>query len=254
MHRRTILTAAALAACHCYPRYGLNGFAAQEPEGSLGKSSGFKSGVVNPSATGNKANQRVFNGESLEDWMTLEGGAVKFGWQAKDGVIFLKRSLVKAGHIVTKMEFGDFELGFEWKIAKGGNSGIKYRVRKYDNRTLGCEYQIYDPNGKSVDPKNKTASLYDLYAPDESVQPHPAGEWNNAKIIVRSNQIEHWLNGTQVVQATVGDTEWERRIASSKFNEAPDFSKNRCGRIMLTDHGSDVFYRKFEFTTFETDC
>jgi len=200
------------------------------------------------------ATSTVFQGESLDDWMTLDGGPVRIGWQAKDGEIFLKRSLIKAGHIVTKKEFGDFELAFEWKIAKGGNSGIKYRVRKYGDRTLGCEYQIYDPNGKEVQPINKTASLYDLYAPDPSVKVLEPGKWNTAKIVVKGDRIEHWLNGSIVVQATVGDSQWQKRLSESKFNDAKDFAKNKCGRIMLTDHGSDVSYRKFEFTTFETPC
>lgn len=186
--------------------------------------------------------------------MTLEGNPVTFGWKAKDGEIFLKRSLLKAGHIVTKQEFGDFELSFDWKIAKAGNSGIKYRVRKYGDRTLGCEYQIYDPAGKDVDAKNKTASLYDLYEPSDSVQMKAPGEWNTAKISVRNQHIEHWLNGTLVVQAVVGDNQWDQRIALSKFNDAEQFGRNPCGRIMLTDHGSDVFYKNFDFKLFETKC
>lgn len=196
----------------------------------------------------------VFKGESLDGWMTLEGQAVRSGWEAKGGEIFLKRGVLRAGHIITRKEFGDFELSFDWKIAKGGNSGIKYRVRKYGDRTLGCEYQIYDPNGQKVDSKNKTASLYDLYEPDESIQARRAGEWNSAKISVRENKIEHWLNGSRVVMATVGDERWKQRIAQSKFNDAEKFSENRCGHIMLTDHGSDVHYRNFQFTAFEPGC
>jgi hypothetical protein len=99
-------------------------------------------------------NAEVWQGLSLDGWMGLDGQAVSGGWQAKDGVISLKKSLLRSGHIVTRQEFGDFELGFEWRLAKGGNSGIKYRVRTYGDRTLGCEYQIYDPNGGVVE-KNR---------------------------------------------------------------------------------------------------
>ena len=97
----------------------------------------------------------VFKGESLDGWMTLEGQAVRSGWEAKGGEIFLKRGGLRAGPIITRKEFGDFELSFDWKIAKGGNSGIKDRVRNYGDRTLGCEDQIYDPNGQKIDSKNK---------------------------------------------------------------------------------------------------
>ena len=76
------------------------------------------------------SDEDVWKGESLEGWMTLEGQPVKVGWQAKGGEISLKRSFLRAGHIVTRKEYGDFELSFEWKIAKGGNSGLKYRVKE----------------------------------------------------------------------------------------------------------------------------
>ena len=248
MHRRSFLAASAIGAtfgatqCCVSPR--ITHASEQDPLPA----------ATEQSPKGKLDDTSVFKGESLEDWMTLDHEPVKFGWQAKGGEIFLKRSLLRAGHIVTRKEYGDFEMFFDWKIAKGGNSGLKYRVRKYGDRTLGCEYQIYDPNGQQVDGKNKTASLYDLYAPDETAQPKPPGEWNSAKIVLRDGKIEHWLNGIRVVRATLGDAEWERRIAESKFNDAENFSKNRCGRIMLTDHGSDVFYRNFQFWTFEPNC
>jgi hypothetical protein len=75
----------------------------------------------------------------------------------------------------------------------------------------------------------------------------PAGEYNEARIVVQGNRIEHWLNGQRVVNATVGDEEWQRRIAASKFSDVPDFARNPRGKIMLTDHGSEVWYRNFVF-------
>ena len=53
----------------------------------------------------------------------------------------------RAGDIVTEREYRDFELRFEWKNVAGGNSGVKYRVRKFGGQTLGCEYQIIDDDG-----------------------------------------------------------------------------------------------------------
>jgi hypothetical protein len=194
----------------------------------------------------------LWSGHSLDGWMTLDKQPAPPGWVAKDGVIHLLKTPERTGHIVTRSEFGDFELEFEWRIAPGGNSGIKYRVRTYGERTIGCEYQIYDPNGKEVDPKNQTAALYDLYEPSPEAVVHPAGSWNHAKIRVCDQHIEHWLNGRLAVNATVGDSEWERRIAESKFNEAENFSKNRFGRLMLTDHGSEVWYRNMRFQSLES--
>lgn len=182
--------------------------------------------------------------------MTIDGTPAPSGWEAKEGVIRLRKTLFRSGHIVTRQEFGDFELSFDWKIAPGGNSGLKYRVRTYGDRTLGCEYQIYDDTSGTAPENTQTGSIYDLYEPIKGNKAHPAGEWNAAKIVVKDNRIEHWLNGVKIVEATVGDAEWERRVAISKFNDVENFSKNPNGRIMLTDHGSEAWYRNMKFKEF----
>ena len=189
-----------------------------------------------------------FDGKSLAAWTKIDGKPVTEGWEVVDGMIHLKKDGKGSGHIVTANEFGNFTFTFEWKIAPGGNSGVKYRVRSYGNKVLGCEYQIYDDEGKKkMLPRNSAGALYDLYEPNSTKQLKPAGEWNQAKIVVRNNRIEHWLNGQQVVAATVGDSEWKKRISESKFSEYEDFSQQPRGKLMLTDHGSEVWYRNFSF-------
>jgi len=189
----------------------------------------------------------AFRGRTLAGWTTLDGRPVTRGWEASDGEIRLKRSVDRGGHIVTAAEFGDFDLSFEWKIAVRGNSGLKYRVRKYGNQLLGLEYQICDePEGRPIT-KKSAGALYDLYEPAAERQVKPVGEWNSARIVVRGDRIEHWLNGGLIVNATVGDDEWRRRMGESKFADEEAFGGDRSGRIMLTDHGSDVAYRNFAF-------
>ena len=189
-----------------------------------------------------------FDGKSLSAWTTIDGKPVTAGWEVLDGMIHLKKDGKGSGHILTANEFGDFTLAFEWKIAKGGNSGLKYRVRSYGNKVLGCEYQVYDDEGpKKMQPRNSAGSLYDLYEPNSAKQLKRAGEWNQAKIVVRGNRIEHWLNGQQVVTAMVGDAEWKKRVSESKFSEYAEFSQQPRGKLMLTDHGSEVWYRNFVF-------
>lgn len=189
-----------------------------------------------------------FDGKSLSAWTKIDGTPVSAGWEVIDGMIHLKKDGKGSGHIITANEFGDFSLAFEWKIATGGNSGLKYRVRSYGTKVLGLEYQVYDDEGrKKVQPRYSAASLYDLYEPISAKQLKPADQWNHAKIVVRGNRIEHWLNGRQVVTATIGDAEWKRRISESKFSEYPEFSEQPRGKLMLTDHGSEVWYRNFVF-------
>lgn len=189
----------------------------------------------------------LFDGTTFDNWMTLDGKPVTQGWEVVDGAIRLNREKKRAGHIVTRHEYGDFDLSFDWKIAARGNSGLKYRVRRYGKKTLGCEYQIIDDGktGKSLG-RGSTASLYALFEPDPEIHLNPVGEFNSSRIIVRGDHIEHWLNGRLVVSATVGSPEWDERVGSSKFSSETTFGRNRLGRIMLTDHGSEVWYRNLE--------
>jgi hypothetical protein len=195
-------------------------------------------------------NSEIFDGRSLAGWTNLNGRAVTKGWEVVDGMIHLNIKGGRAGNIVTGREYRNFELRFEWKIAPGGNSGIKYRVRDFDGKVLGCEYQIIDDNGYRyrLPPRGLTGSLYDLYEPTSDAIVRPPGQFNSGRIVVRGNHIEHWLNGRLIVAATVGSDQWRQRIAESKFADVPGFGQNRAGKIMLTDHNSEVWYRNMQLT------
>ena len=196
-----------------------------------------------------------FNGVDLSGWVTSSGEPVTSGWEVTDGAIHLNKQEDRAGNIITDVEFGDFDLSFEFKIASGGNSGLKYRVRKFGGRTLGCEYQILDdPGASGAQPtKGSTGSLYDVYEPDAATfSLNPVDEFNSARIVVRGNLIQHWLNERLIVTAIVGDAEWEHRIADSKFSDVEGFGRNRFGKLMLTDHGSEVWYRNFRLQPVES--
>lgn len=187
----------------------------------------------------------LFPGGEFSLWRTDDGEPVVRGWTYHDGVVHLKPTDPRAGHILTEPLFGDFELSFQWKIAPGGNSGVKYRVRHYVDHFLGCEYQIYDGmyHGYRVDPRKVTASIYNLFEPRRSAHARADGEYNDAVIRVEGDRIEHWLNGTLATSAVVGGPDWRQRISESKFCDVPGFAQDRFGRIMLTDHGSEVWYR-----------
>ena len=119
---------------------------------------------------------------------------------------------------------------------------MKYRVRKYGDRILGCEYQLMDDRGRKPH-KGSTASLYALYAPAADRKLKPVGQWNTAQIVVRGGKFEHWLNGQKVVSADTDSDDWRQRLAKSKFSPHKDFSQNAQGRLMLQDHGREVWFR-----------
>ncbi len=182
-------------------------------------------------------------GDSLAGWVDGDGKAVSPGtWKVADGVLHLTGK--GGGNLYSAKKYGDFELIFEWKIAPGGNSGVKYRMAKVDGRgMLGPEYQVLDDGGKSAG-KGSTASLYDLVAPDPAGKdPNPVGKWNRSRVVVKGSHIRHFLNGRKVVDITVGTAAWKAAVAKSKFANLAGFAANPKGPIMLQDHGSMVWFR-----------
>ncbi len=189
----------------------------------------------------------LFRHGSLKHWMSPQGKKIAGGWEVTDGVI---HRVSRAGHMITKEEFTDFDLRFEWKIARGGNSGIKYRVNWYGDRLLGCEYQLLDDerHRNALNPTKTAGALYDLYAPHSSKRLKPVGEYNSGRILVRGQHVEHWLNGQKIVEAEIGSDDWDCRVRKSKFSEYSGFAEKTSGRLMLQDHGGEVWLRNVVLT------
>ena len=213
--------------------------------------------AASPATSTGASNRSPFAAADLSAWRTLAGEPVTAGWEVVDGVWHLTPGPPRQGNerrinhtIVTADEFEDFSLTFTWRIAAGGNGGIKYRVRQYGPRWLGCEYQILDDPGytRPLQPVQSAAALYGLFAPPADKPLRPAPEWNTGRIVVRGDHVEHWLHGRLMVSATVGDAEWDRRVAESKFDDFEGFGRERRGRLMLTDHGAETWLRDIVFT------
>lgn len=180
-----------------------------------------------------------------EAWRGYQKDSLPDGWQMEEGCL---ARLEKAGTVISRVEYENFELQFEWKVAKGGNSGINYYVQEsevHPNRT-GPEYQMTDNAGKQWGdkPTGKLAAggIYSLYGPAKDAS-RPAGEWNTGKIFARGTQIEHWLNGQKVVEATIGSDDWNARVAKEKFVDYPKFGKRLKGHLTLQDHSTKVWFR-----------
>ncbi|NOZ41507.1 MAG: DUF1080 domain-containing protein [Planctomycetes bacterium] len=199
-----------------------------KPRVAVGEEKGFEP------LLGDNAPQ-LWRGYAKEGWPV--------GWELENGVL---ARVAGGGDIMTVEEYADFELRLDWKISPGGNSGIIYRISTGDEQPYysGMEYQVLDDekhsNGKNL--LTSAGSLYDLYARSEAATTK-VGDWNEARIVVRGNKIEHWLNGKKVVACEIGSDDWNSRLAKSKFATWPKFAKNRQGHISLQDHGNLVWYR-----------
>jgi hypothetical protein len=191
--------------------------------------------------------QLLFDGKTMEGWRGY-GDAPIVGWEVRDDTL---RALAKTGGsaLVTAKSFSDFELTWEWKLSHAGNNGVKYFVTAERLSAPGHEYQMLDdenhPDGK-IGPHRQTAAFYDVLPPAPDKPSRPIGEWNLSSVLVRGNQVEHWLNGRKVLSYELGSPELKAALAKSKFANAPGFGEKIDGAIMLTYHGDDCWYRSIK--------
>ncbi|MFZ2053674.1 MAG: DUF1080 domain-containing protein [Candidatus Aminicenantales bacterium] len=205
----------------------------------------------------------LFDGRTLTGWRGLGQEEVPAGhWVVEEGAITkvpggeVPRQAdgqpLQGGDLMTVQTYGDFELRLEWKIGRGGNSGVKYNVSEEMSRgipppqaAIGFEYQILDDNENPdalVGPNRTAAGLYDLIAPQNKTL-RPVGEYNEARIIFREGHGEHWLNGRRVLEFDLETPKMEELVAASKYRDIPGFAEKRRGHIVLQDHGSSVWFR-----------
>lgn len=187
--------------------------------------------------------RNLFENNNFSKWARLDGSEVSSGWlggwRIDEGIV--ERHGLLAGDIETKEVYGDFELRFEWKISKRGNSGVIYRQK--DGK--GLEYQVLDDKRHSDGrlPSHRAASLYDLVAAPVEKPLRPAGLWNRGKIVVRGTILEHWLNGQRVVRMDMDSDEWARHVSESKFEGRPNFGRE-ASPILFQDHLDKVWFRE----------
>ena len=188
----------------------------------------------------------LFDGQTAKGWRGYAVDSMPDGWQVVDGAL---TRVARAGDIITKEKFRDFELVVDWKVLPGGNSGIFYRAALGSEAIYWSapEYQVLDDarhnDGKSL--LTSAGSVYGLYPAIPGVA-KPAGEWNTARIIVRGNHVEHWLNGKQFAAYELGSDEWKAKVKDSKFAQWPEYGKASEGYIGLQDHSDRVAFRNIK--------
>ena len=199
----------------------------------------------------------LFDGKSTKCWKNAETGEFpKQGWEVKDGVFSVLSNggdeSKKGGDIITRKEFGPFEMKFDFNFTEGANSGIKYGIGN-NGPGLGLEYQVIDdvnhPDAKKGDLGNHSlASLYDLIpAEKENRYIKKAGEWNRGRIVVYPcGTVQHWLNGRKVIEYKRGNNIYRALVARSKYAKFEGFGLAEKGPILIQDHNDNVHYRSLK--------
>ena len=212
----------------------------------------------------------IFDGKTFNGWRGYGKDHVPSKWIIEDGCIkFNTSGNGDGGDLIFAHKFKNFELEVEWKISKGGNSGIFYLAQevtttdKNGNEVLNPiyisapEYQVLDnanhPDAKlGKDNNRKSASLYDMI-PAVPQNQKPFGEWNKAKIMVHNGTVVHGQNDQKVLEYHLWTPQWTEMLQESKFSEKRwplAFQMlNNCGGdnkegfIGFQDHGNDVWFR-----------
>jgi len=208
----------------------------------------------------------LFDGKTFDGWRGLGYDSVPTAhWKIENGTI---RKLADGqvprlpdgqpaagGDLMTRETFRDFELTWDWKISRAGNSGVKYNVSEEismsnaaNHAALGFEYQMLDDSLHEDNkvPSHRAGALYDLIPPNANKVLAPVGEWNTSTIVFRGNHGEHWLNGKKVVEFDLGTPQMDSLLAKSKYRDIKGFAEKRAGHIVLQDHVDEVFFRNIK--------
>lgn len=188
----------------------------------------------------------LFDGESLAGWRGYRRDTAPGGWRPVDGAL---ARVGRGGGLVTVEQFADFELRFDWRVAEGGNSGVMFRVAEGDGPPwhTGPEYQLLHNAGHRDGraPITSAGGNYAVHPPARDVT-RPAGTWNTARLVVRGDRVEHWMNGEKLLAYELGSPDWERRVRASKFAALPRYGREPRGHVALQDHGDPVAFRNLK--------
>jgi hypothetical protein len=198
-----------------------------------------------PAVAGSPHWHSLLQDHSAPAWRGWKSPGFPAGWHIAGGVLSKEGAV---DDLVTKQNFGNFELELEWKIGRGGNSGIFYRgTFEYDHiYWSGPEYQLLD-DANAEDGGNRltaAAAAYALYGPPAGIV-LPFDHWNKTRLVVKGTHVEHWLNGQKVVDYEIGSADWKSKVAASKFAAYPHYGLATTGLIGIQgDHSGALAVRR----------
>ena len=193
----------------------------------------------------------LFDGKSLKGWHGFNKTGTIKNWDIEDGALVCLGAAKDAhgGDIVSNIAYDNFELKWEWKIDKQGNSGVMYHVvegKKYKSPyETGPEYQMIDDIDfpEKLEDWQKTGADYAMNIANNKKKVNPVGEWNTSKIIFNKGHVEHWLNGQKIVSFQAWDAKWMKEKQEGKWKDYPDYGLAKKGLIALQDHGNKAYYK-----------
>ena len=186
----------------------------------------------------------LFDGTSLDHWVSQKDGASAPEWDVADGAFTAVRG---SGSIQTKQQFIDYQLHVEWRspteiVGEGqgrGNSGV-FMQGLY-------EVQVLDSYNNRTYSNGQAASLYKQRIPLVNATKAP-GEWqtydiiwtaprfNTDGVLISKARITVLHNGVLVQNNVELD-------GPTEYIGIPKYKAHGAGPIVLQDHGNPVSFR-----------
>ena len=194
----------------------------------------------------------LFDGQTLNGWHGYnKSDSAVTNWIIEDSALVCLGAAEwdTGGDLVSDKEYGNFELEWDWKIEKGGNSGLMYHVvedPKYKGPyETGPEYQMIDDAGwpGKLEDWQKTGADYAMNVANDKKKVNPIGEWNNSRIVFNEGHVEHWLNGEKIVEFEAWTDEWNKEKTTGKWKDFLDYGSAKSGKIALQDHGNKAYFK-----------
>ncbi len=181
----------------------------------------------------------LFDGKSLDGWE----GAVE-GYAVIDGMLVCREGAV--GNLLSKQEFSDFDLRFEFLLSPDANNGLAIRAPlEGDVAYVGMELQIIDNETKKYGDLldfQYHGSLYGV-APAKLGHQKPPGHWNKQEVHCEGRHITVTLNGTKILDVNLDEVAPNGVTIDGK--EHPGLARS-SGRVGFLSHGDRVSFRNIE--------
>jgi hypothetical protein len=206
--------------------------------------------------------QLLFDGRTAAGWIEITGKPFPSNcWTIEDGSL---KSIVRtdgAQDIRTTRSYRSFDLQFDWKLLAGGNSGVKYLIQRVDEwnnkagrqaRARGIEYQLADEHHADArEPVRRAGSVYSAIAPDPMIEPQ-FGSFNHSRIVVSKGRIQHWLNGTKVIDTAIAAPEVQKVLRTNRTKKGePDLPLIDESPISIQNHSSEAWFRNIKIRVLE---
>lgn len=194
----------------------------------------------------------LFNEETLQGLHIYNKGNAESKWKAVDGELLCDPKAEGIfGDIITDQEYENFELKFDWKVNKGGNSGVLINVSEDSSYAAtfatGLEMQLLDNTNAEarhqVDSTHWAGCLYSVECIASESKPNPYEQWNNAKVKLDNGELTFWVNDRITYQGNIHSKAFQDKVANSNMKNYPAFGTFKKGKIAFQNHTDSVRFK-----------